>query len=196
MNYPMYFAERNNKDRRKEKLVHPFDGRVLPLEPSFIKQQAGQLADQLLTDGVDYIVGFAEGGLIPGYAISEAVNIPFIGSYRVRLRLSHEIHFIEHHSERASHFIYGLKPGDSVILIEDEITTGRTLMNVIVQLKERNISIRDIGVYTLNCGSTFLQQFEQNGFQVKYLYSRQDIAPMRHSDNGHVHKKSFKERLR
>ncbi|MDM8526854.1 phosphoribosyltransferase [Anaerolineales bacterium HSG24] len=175
MNHPMYFAERNNNDHRKEKLVHPFDGRVLPIEPSFIKQQACYLANQLSTDGVDYIVGFAEGGLIPAYAISEATNIPFIGSYRVRLRLPHEIHFIEHHSERSSHFIYGLKSGDNVILIEDEITTGRTLMNVIAQFEERNISVRDIGVYTLNCSSTFLQQFEHGGFQVKYIYSRQDI---------------------
>lgn len=184
MTQPLYFVERNNADSRNEKLVHPFDGRVIPLHPSLIRPQAHQLAGQLNLTGVDYIVGFAEGGLIPAFAISDVTGIPFVGSYRVRLKLANEIHFVEQHSERANHFIYGLQPGSSVVLIEDEITTGQTMLNVINQLSQHQITVLDIGVYILNCQPLVYQQFQQLGYTIKYLYSQQDIQSCLPSLNG------------
>ncbi|GEM_PF-3587615 len=172
----LYFAERNNKDKRKEKLIHPFDGRVTPLDSTVLREHATQLAEKLSLEGVDYILGFAEGGLIPAYMVAEVAGIPFIGSYRVRLKLSHEIHFLENHSERAHHFIYGLHPGDTVVIVEDEITTGQTLLNVIAELESRQIKVKDIGLYILNCDQTVLQHFCDIGHQVKYLYSQTDIV--------------------
>ncbi len=172
----LYVVERNNNDLRKDKIIHPFDGRVIPLNPTVLKQHAEALAAKLNLAGVDYILGFAEGGLISAYAISEVTNIPFIGSYRVRLKLDNEIHFQEMHSERANHFIYGLHPNDKIVIIEDEITTGQTLINVIAQLQMRHIEVKDIGVYALNCSNEVLQKLElQLGYQIKSLYIRDDI---------------------
>jgi len=171
----LYFTERNNKDHRKEKLIHPFDGRVLPLAPSLLRENAVRLAEKLSMEGVDYILGFAEGGLIPAYMVSEVTGIPFVGSYRVRLKLENEIHFLECHSERANHFIYGLQPGNSVIIIEDEITTGQTFFNVIAQLELNGINVKGIGVYVVNCDDAVLQKFHELGYNVKFIYSRNDI---------------------
>jgi len=173
----LYVVERNNNDLRKDKIIHPFDGRVIPLNPTLLKQHAEALAEKLNLEGVDYILGFAEGGLISAYAISEVTNIPFIGSYRVRLKLDNEIHFQENHSERANHFIYGLHPNDKIVIIEDEITTGQTLINVIAQLQLRHIEVQDIGVYALNCSTEVLAKFEESGYYIKSLYTRDDIQP-------------------
>lgn len=175
----IYVVERNNNDLRKDKVIHPFDGRVTPLEPSLLKQHACALAEKLDLHEVNYILGFAEGGLISAYAISEVTGIPFVGSYRVRLKLDNEIHFKELHSERANHFIYGLHPDDKIVIIEDEITSGQTLLNVLVQLELRHIQVQDIGVFVLNCTAEVIHKFEQLGYHIKSLYTRADIA-----DNG------------
>jgi len=176
MKSTLYMAERNNCDTRKEKLIHPFDGRVIPLNPLIIRQHAEILAEKLMLDGVDYIIGLAEGGLIPGYMVAEVTGIPFVGSYRVRLKLPHEIHFVEVHSERAGHFIYGIKPGRKVVIIEDEITTGQTILNMIDAMKNFDIVVQDIGVYALNCDEAVMQRFKKVGLTVKYIYAQPDIT--------------------
>lgn len=176
MKLSSYYAERNNDDRRKRKLVHPFDGRVIPLDPSLMSQQAIKLSRELSLEGVDYILGFAEGGLISAYAVSSVTGIPFIGSYRLRLKIDGEIHFVEPHSERASHFIYGLQKGASVVVVEDEITSGQTLRNAIIQLESHHIKVNDIGIYILNCSSDDLESFRQIGHSVKYLYTQDVIS--------------------
>ena len=48
----------------------------------------------------------------------------------MKLRHKNEIHFIEPHSERKNHYIYGLRSGDKVVIIDDEVTTGSTFLNV------------------------------------------------------------------
>ena len=168
----VFLLERNNGDTKKYKIIHPFDGRVIPLEPKILRAEAQNLTNKLTLKDVNYILGFAEGGLLSAYAVAEVTNLPFIGSYRVRLKTEHEIHFTEPHSARADHYIYGLRSGDKVVIIEDEITTGSTLLSALESLEKSNITVVDIGAFIL-AGNFDLSLISSRGYNIKNLYTKQ-----------------------
>ncbi|MCF7798522.1 phosphoribosyltransferase [Candidatus Woesearchaeota archaeon] len=174
----LYMLERRNGDTKKFKIIHPFDGRVDPLQPQFLQDVGRQLATKLNTTKIDYIVGFAEGGLLPAYGVSQATNIPMIGSYRVRLKHENEITFIEPHSERANHYIYGLKKNDNIIIVEDEITTGSTLVNAITEFERLGVNVIDIGTYIVAStkeSAKNINTLAKKGYSIKYLYDENDF---------------------
>lgn len=158
----------NFSNKRKDKIVHPFDGRLAPANPVAIREWALALASKLDLKDIDYIVGFAEGGLIPAYAFSEVTDIPFLGSYRLKFNVDGvEVVFNEEHTDR-SHYIYGLKPGDNIIIIEDEITTGRTIINAINSFKEKGVNVKGIGSYIVKkelLNTEFMKEYKP-----KYLF--------------------------
>ena len=171
-NYPSFAkVERNNLDTRQFKIAHPWDARFKGTDPQELVSTAKNLVDKLNTKEADYIVGFAEGGLLAAFAVSVASNIPMVGSYRVRCKLENEIRFTEPHSERPNHFIYALRPGDSVILIEDEITTGITTINAKKSLEEFGVKVVDIGAFIISDEVRIKQENQENEkLQIKYLY--------------------------
>lgn len=163
-------TERNNKDTKKFKIVHPFDGRVMDLQHSILERCALELSKCLNFEDVDYVIGFAEGGLIPAYAVAKVMNIPFKGSYRVRLHELNEISFIEPHSMRAEHYVYGIESGSKVVIIEDEITTGRTLKSAILAFIAKGIIVNDIGTYILSDDYKEDSSILELGLKIKRLY--------------------------
>lgn len=174
----IYLVDRNNSDKRACKIAHPWDGRLKPVSHTELFADAEKLAEQLDLEKADYIVGFAEGGLIPAFAVASVANKPMVGSYRVRCKLPNEIIFSEPHSERSAHYVYGLCPGDKVIIVEDEITTGDTLENAIRSFAEKNIEVVDIGTYLLpNNFPNANKEREQLLQRVKYLH-RISVDPL------------------
>ncbi|MDQ7089422.1 MAG: phosphoribosyltransferase domain-containing protein [Methylococcales bacterium] len=171
-------TERCNNDKKKWKIVHPWDGRFIPLSSEELFKEAKKLVKLLDTSNADYIVGFAEGGLIPAFAVSMVCDLPLIGSYRVRCKREHEMTFTEPHSERPNHFIYGLKPNDRIIIIEDEITTGNTLINAMECFQQHGVDVVDIGTFILvETPESKLPQVKTNwDREVKYLYSLEEAS--------------------
>lgn len=143
------FVERNNKDKRKYKFLNGLDGRGIPLFGENLLNDAKALFAKFNSADFDYILGFAEGGMVPAFALSMAAQRPLIGSYRLRLKLEGEILFQEPHSERYAHYVYGLKPGDRVAIVEDEITSGKTTTNAINALEKAGIIVSGVMVYYL-----------------------------------------------
>jgi len=168
-NLEVFLVERNNLDTKKHKIIHKFDGRLIPLEPKVLRETAQELASMLNLEKVDYIVGFAEGGLLAAYGVSMVTNTPMIGSYRVRLKSSPEIIFTEPHSERATHYIYGLKPNDRVVIVEDEITTGSTLVSAVSELTKQQIDVVDIGAYIICKNFMDKKHPELEKYTIKHL---------------------------
>ncbi len=171
----IFLVERNNEDTKKYKIIHPFDGRLIPLKAGVLSENSQILADKLNWGKANYVVGFAEGGILSAYGVAEAIGIPLIGSYRVRLKASNELHFKEPHSARSDHYIYGLKKGDRIIIVEDEITTGSTLLNALREFKKNGIVVDDVGAFILGGEVKNLDKICAEGFQLKYLFGQNDF---------------------
>ena len=128
-------------------LVHALDGRWQGLTTRDLTAAVCELAAGMDTRGVDYVVGFPEGGLVPAFAFAQVVDRPLILSTRLRLERAPVISFEEPHSPQGtSHYLYGLRPGDAVVIIEDEVTTGRTVINAVRALRAAGIRIGQVGV--------------------------------------------------
>jgi adenine/guanine phosphoribosyltransferase-like PRPP-binding protein len=98
-------------------------------------------------EGVDYVVGFPEGGALPAFAFAQITERPLVLSTRLRLSLSPVISFEEPHTSiGVTHHLHGLREGDRVVIIEDEVTSGRTLVNAVRALRGAGVQVDDVGV--------------------------------------------------
>ena len=63
-------------------LTHALDGRYQPLRPSELVAVIGDLAAGLDMRGIDYVLGFPEGGVVPAFAFAHLVDRPLVLSTR------------------------------------------------------------------------------------------------------------------
>jgi len=132
-----------NQDRPQ--LAHRLDGRYGAMDPEELLSLVRELAARVDSAEVDYVVGLPEGGSLPAFAFAQVVGRPLILSTRLALALPGAVSFEEPHSGLGTvHHVYGLRAGDHVILIEDEITTGRTVVNAVRALRRQGIRIDQV----------------------------------------------------
>lgn len=89
------------------------------------------------------ILGFAEGSLVLASMLALIRKTTFVCSTKTqKSNITNEIKFLEEHrSALAAHYIYALEKRDKVILFEDEISTGKTIINAYQTLKKMGIDI-------------------------------------------------------
>lgn len=135
-----------NVDGRRRHIVHPFNGRLHPVDHAGLDGLVASLIRATDLRDIDLVIGFPEGGAIPAYAFGRATGLPVVLASRLRLRHPSTITFEEPHSQVGStQFIYGLQRGQRVIIVEDELTNGRTALNAVRALREAGIGIDQIG---------------------------------------------------
>ena len=181
----MGFASREN-EKRGFLFVSKVLGKHIPVKPSVMRHIYNELADLCLIDSPTYVIGMAETatGLGAGVADSLAQKNPDLKVYyqhTTRHQLSHPVWFTldEIHSHAVDHILY--RPNDSVyqgiqscerlILVDDEMTTGRTLLQLAEGVLERTPSIKELVIVTL---VSWLKQdkmkiFEEFSVPVKFV---------------------------
>lgn len=94
----------------------------------------------------EVIVGFAEGSLILAYVLAKIRGSNFACSTKTqRSDFKTVIEFAEEHrSNIPSHYLYSLQKKDEIIIIEDEISTGKTIINAFNQLIKHNFHIKAV----------------------------------------------------
>jgi len=123
-------------------IAHRLDGRFAPMRPEEIKGLIRDLAARLDVEHVDYVLGFPEGGVVPAFAFAEFVARPLVVSTRFQLTLPRSIAFAS--SRGTMHYIHGLEQGDRVVIVEDEVTTGVTVVNAARALRRAGVQVADV----------------------------------------------------
>ncbi|HWP96164.1 MAG TPA: orotate phosphoribosyltransferase [Syntrophomonadaceae bacterium] len=86
--------------------------------PRFTEELARHIAEQFKGDGIELVVGPAMGGIIVAYEVSRQLGVPGIFTERqdgqMQLRRG-----------------FGIRPGQKVLVVEDVITTGGSVQEVI-----------------------------------------------------------------
>lgn len=140
-------CKRINNTKRDYLFVNPLQGKYIPVVPSRCLKLLDELADEV-NKNIDrsekvLVIGFAETATAIGrHVASKLPNCYY------RLQTTREIikgvspciQFEEEHSHATSQLMYGtldiIKQADRILFVEDEITTGNTILNFVRAIKE------------------------------------------------------------
>lgn len=153
------FAARENP-RRGFLVVSRVLGRHMPATPHVMRQSARDLAARLPADlpGPVLVVGLAETAVCLAQTVHEEMrlatgrdDIHFLHSTRQQLDHPLLCRFEEPHSHASAHLIYrpALPEPRSLVLVDDEISTGTTLCNLAQALATAWPRIEAMAVATL-----------------------------------------------
>ncbi len=183
-------AKRFGNTKRAYLLVNALQAKHLPCSPTAslrMMQKFGRHL-QIKYPNTKLIVGFAETATAIGAAVAACFGQDCIYVHTTRedvADVSKWIYFLEEHSHAveqklcADSFETWLEDTQTIIFVDDEISTGKTLMNMISQLKEKFPMLQE---KTLVAASIFnrvsqedAQRMIQYGVQSEYLYRLPDI---------------------
>ncbi len=137
-------AKRYNNPKRSYLLVNPLQGKHLAVSPTAALDMMAALGDMLHEKYPEagLVIGFAETATAIGAAAAERLNnCRYIHTTRENICAENWLYFSEEHShateqklcaDRLSEYAQNTQ---TVILIDDEISTGKTLINIVERLR-------------------------------------------------------------
>lgn len=176
-------ARRINNSKRGFLLVNPLQAKHMPISPSAALDMMGALAERLKKrygGRRTAVVGFAETATAISAAVAAALGCPYINTTREHIGDKGFRDFLEEHSHAAQQCIYGdfllgaVSDGCVVIFVDDELSTGRTLLNIIGAVsgyiggKAENITMAAASVIN-RMSAEDMARFEERGIETEYL---------------------------
>ncbi len=161
LNSLVSFGSRNNK-KRGFFFISKVTGKHLPVKPSKIKDINIKLA-KLIPPCEEYtlFIGLAEAASGLGQGVFEEYNSPnsfYLQTTRYKTSKKKLLCFKEEHSHAPSHILYEpieealkekLKKTRRVIIIDDEVSTGNTVNNFIIELKKTLSNVSSFYLYSI-----------------------------------------------
>ena len=127
---------------RAERIIHSLDGLEAPVRPETLAYTGGILWERLnaqvpyVGGAADFLLGLDAGGILPTVSLATVSRLPYKIAWKLHLPLDGAVRFREPHAMRTDVFAYGIAPGQRIILVDDEITTGQTLADLTLRLRE------------------------------------------------------------
>lgn len=144
-------AKRNHNTKRRYLLVNELQGKHIPVDPDVCLDMLNSFAERLKTHfpNVGLIIGFAETATAVGAAVAAAYDDAFyITTTRENVKSDNIICFKEEHSHAVDHMLVNdnlaeiISKTDTIMLIDDELSTGKTIRNIVKALREQIPEIR------------------------------------------------------
>lgn len=175
-------AKRENNNKRKYLVVNPLQGKHIPVSPietlSLFRQLSSLLAGQYDKDST-LVIGFAETATAIGACVAIELGMQYVQTTRECLREADYLFFTESHSHATEQKLVkdGIEEAISqgkfkqVIFVEDEVTTGNTILDLIGAVEKEWSSKLQYSVASLLNGmdSEALVRFKSHGIRVHYL---------------------------
>jgi adenine/guanine phosphoribosyltransferase-like PRPP-binding protein len=126
--------------RRAHLLVSTVLGKHIPADPRLVRSTARELGarvEKALDGKTALVIGFAETATGLGHGVAEALGADYLHSTRRAVDdAAVVIPFDEEHSHATTHRLLPealalLRSGEVVVLVDDEISTGRTALNAL-----------------------------------------------------------------
>lgn len=175
-------ALREKNSKRKNLLVNFYQGKHFPAVPSETLQLFDRLAQQIRlydTDGKVMVIGFAETATAIAAAVSRHIgDCIFLHTSRENIPPEYCVaDFSEEHSHASEQFLFAEKGDDifrgvkHIFFVEDELTTGKTILNLISILKEKTDNDCRFSAASIINGMSAdnLNEFEKRGISLHWL---------------------------
>lgn len=140
-------AKRYRNAKRAYLLVNPLQAKHMPVSPTEALTMMRTLGEGLQQEfpGARLVLGFAETATALGAAVASRLgpDCAFLTTTREAGEGPGWVRFLEEHSHAAEQKLWGgdldalLQKTDTVLFVDDEISTGKTLRNMVAQLTRR-----------------------------------------------------------
>lgn len=140
-------AKRYRNAKRAYLLVNPLQAKHMPVSPMEALTMMRTLGEGLQQEfpGARLVLGFAETATALGAAVASRLgpDCAFLTTTREAGEGPGWVRFLEEHSHAAEQKLWGgdldalLQETDTVLFVDDEISTGKTLRNMVAQLTRR-----------------------------------------------------------
>lgn len=140
-------GKRHNNKKRTYLLVNPLQAKHIPSSPKDSLDMMYTLGDKLAAKYPDakLVIGFAETATAIAAAAASRLSSECIYIHTTREDLGNRnfIEFYEEHSHAAEQKLYSenlekyISDTNEIILIDDEFSTGKTLLNIVRQIREK-----------------------------------------------------------
>lgn len=140
-------AKRYRNAKRAYLLVNPLQAKHMPVSPMEALTMMRTLGEGLRQEfpGARLVLGFAETATALGAAVASRLgpDCAFLTTTREAGEGPGWVRFLEEHSHAAEQKLWGgdldalLQETDTVLFVDDEISTGKTLRNMVAQLTRR-----------------------------------------------------------
>ena len=123
---------------RNTKVKNNFVGQLSKADSSTLLQLARLLNEQLPPKTYnEVVVGLMTSGVIMcGYLALIRKSFFNYSIYSKFGDYEDEFSFSEGHRDDKKHYLYGIKPGDEIIIIEDEVTSGNGIIELVNAFRE------------------------------------------------------------
>lgn len=201
-------AKRENNTKRNYVVVNPLQGKHIPVSPSIALELFTSLADSFRREYLGenlLLIGFAETATAIGAQAAVSLRTKYIQTTREVIPDLEYLVFSEEHSHATEQKLVkedidAVVPRiDRIIFIEDEVTTGRTILNIIEILEKLYPDQLLFSAASLLNGMSEenLQVFCKKGIRLHYLVkTAHDTYSDRANEfagNGHYYKYKIKE---
>lgn len=146
-------CKRKNNQKRDFLFVNSLQGKHIHVEPTKIFQLYDELVS-VITKSINYdekviVIGFAETATAIGHYIASSLPncIYYMQTTRELIPNAKSfLEFKEEHSHAMEQFLYGdvsvLTECDRIIFVDDEISTGNTVLNFIHEIQKNGICVK------------------------------------------------------
>lgn len=145
-------AKRLNNSRRSYLLVNPLQGKHLPVSPTVALDMMNALGSKVAEKfpNARLVIGFAETATAIGAVVAKNLRGDCFYLQTTREPLSGNfVEFLEEHSHApeqrlcTENFAAGLDRTPEVVFVDDELSTGKTLLNIVRRLKKNFPALAD-----------------------------------------------------
>ncbi len=193
-------GKRVNNNKRGYLLVNPLQGKHYPVSPSTCLQLFADLAHCVDNSGERVLyIGFAETATAIGAGVAVVNGGHYLQTTREPIEEVEFFYFTETHSHATEQKLSRtdleelLPQVDRVIFVEDEVTTGNTILHIVKLLREAYPTVPPIAVLSILNGMTeeSLAVYERERIALYYLlktdHSHYPQIAEGFSQNGIVH---------
>lgn len=138
-------AKRENNNKRKYLVVNRLQGKHVPVKPSYALHMFDELAEILKEEYKKeklLLIGFAETATAIGASVATSIGCQYMQTTREIIDGVQYLYFSESHSHATEQKLVKddvdkiIDDIDRIVFVEDEVTTGNTIMKIIAILND------------------------------------------------------------
>lgn len=165
--------------------IHPITDGVPEIRADLLREVAAQIV-RMADLEADKIVTVESMGIPIGTALSLISDIPLVIIRKRKYGLPGEVEVSQVTGySRSQLFLNGIRKGDRVVVVDDVISTGGTLLAVLKSLEVAGASVKDIVVVVKRGEGA--QRLRAEGYSVKTMVDvevdEKSVTEVRESDN-------------